>query len=127
MSRRNSSQLFLMEFICVVLFFALCAALCLNAFVKADRISRQGSELNESLILAQSMAETIKAMDAPDHDKIAAAVDRINKEDGSKLIVKVKDQVLFDMLRADISIYEAKDSTEQICSISVHKYLPGEV
>ncbi|QHI71830.1 hypothetical protein [Aminipila terrae] len=127
MSNRNSSQLFLMEFICVVMFFALCAGLCLNAFVKADNISKQGKQLNEAVLLAQSMAETIKAMDSPSHENIAAAADKLNKEDQNELTVMVRDRVLQDMLQADIYVYGSKDDVKKICSISINKYLPGEV
>lgn len=129
MSNGNSSksQIFLMEFICVVMFFALCAALCINAFVKADGISKEGRELNEALLLAQSMAETIKSMDYPSNSDINNAVERMNKQSSKKYMVKVKDKVQEDMLQADIYVYNTKISKKEICTLSIKKYLPGEV
>lgn len=129
MSNGNSSksQIFLMEFICVVMFFALCAALCINAFVKADGISKEGHELNETLLLAQSMAETIKSMDYPSREEINIAVDKMNRECKNKYMVRVKDKVQVDMLQADIYVYNTKSSEKEICTLSIKKYLPGEV
>lgn len=126
MSRYGSkSRLFLMEFICVVMFFALCAALCLNVFVKADGISKEGCELNESLLLAQSLAETIKSMDNPNDEEISLAVEKMNKECKNKYIVSVKNEVQVDMLQADIHVYNIEDKKE-ICTLSIKKYVPGE-
>ncbi|MHC1724015.1 MAG: hypothetical protein AB9836_12525 [Aminipila sp.] len=129
MSNGNSSksQIFLMEFICVVMFFALCAALCINAFVKADGMSKEGRELNEALLLAQSLAETIKSMDSPSNEDISTIVDKMNRECRNKYMVKVKDKVQADMYQADIYVYDTKSSKNEICTLSIKKYLPGEV
>lgn len=125
-SRKSSkSQLFLMEFILVVMFFALCTGICLSAFVKANNISREGHQLNEALLLAQSMAETIKAMDDVEHENIMKAVEKINLE--NQYFVKVEDRVNDHMLEADIYVYNKKNDEEQICSIYINKYLPREV
>src|SRR5665648_831922 len=63
MSKKNhaKSELFLMEFIVVILFFSLCTAICISAFVKANHISEESKLLNGAMILAQSTAEGIKA------------------------------------------------------------------
>lgn len=126
MSNRSSSQsqLFLMEFICVVMFFALCGALCINAFVDADGMSKKGLQLNEALLLAQSAAETIKAMDEPGRQNISKAVGALNEQAGGLYTVKVEDEVKGSMLTARVYVYGSK---EEICSISIKKYLPGEV
>lgn len=127
MSRNSSkSQLFLMEFICVVMFFALCAALCIHVFVQADRISKEGRQLNEALLLAQSVAETIKNMDYSDKEEINTTVNQINKEYKNKYTVRVKDAVKENILQANIYVYSMKDKKE-ICTLSIKKYLPGEV
>ena len=62
-SSRSKSQLFLLEFTIVVLFFAICATICVSAFVKADRMSEINAEKSQALILLQSAAEIIKAAD----------------------------------------------------------------
>lgn len=128
MSRKHSSsQLFLMEFICVAAFFALCAALCLNAFVKADNLSRDGRALNQALLTAQSMAETIKAMEDPSSPAIAQAAEEISQATAGKFRVKVQDQTADQLLKADITVYDAADEDQEICRLSVSRYLPGEV
>lgn len=129
MRNRNSSksQMFLMEFICVVMFFVLCVALCINVFVKADSISKEGCQLNEALLLAQSTAESLKVMENLNHDKIVMIENRINSNTQGKYIVKVEDEVIGDMLKADIYVYNMEYSETDICTISMKKYSPGEV
>ena len=63
MSKKNNtkSELFLMEFIVAILFFSICTAVCISAFVKADNISKESKLINGAMILAQSTAEEIKA------------------------------------------------------------------
>lgn len=57
---RSKAPLALMEQMVMVLVFALAAALCLQAFALADRISRQNAERDHALIAAQNAAEQIK-------------------------------------------------------------------
>lgn len=123
----SKSQLFLMEFICVLMFFSLSAAICISAFVKADNISKKGYELNEALIIAQSTAETIKVIEYPSHNKIMMEVEKINKYSNNKYFVKVKDKEFENMLQAEIFVYDARDRKREICNILIEKYLPSEV
>ncbi|MFV0517880.1 MAG: hypothetical protein ACK5MV_10845 [Aminipila sp.] len=129
MSRSNSSksQLFLMEFICVVMFFALSAALCVSAFVKADTVSKNGRNLNEALFLAQTVAETIKAMDNPNEETIGQAVKTIQKEKDNDLVLKVENNWEPDMLISKVYVYEsvADLDKKEICDITIKKYLPN--
>lgn len=60
----KKSSLFLMELIIVLFFFALCAAVCVNIFIKAKLISNQSYELNKSIIASQNAAECFKAANA---------------------------------------------------------------
>ncbi|WP_077611536.1 hypothetical protein [Clostridium sp. Marseille-P2415] len=64
MNRKHHSGVFLMEMTAVIFFFILCAAVCLQTFVKADSISRKASDLNQSVLIAQSVAEVWKAKGA---------------------------------------------------------------
>ncbi len=57
----KKSSLFLMELIIVLFFFALCAAVCVNMFAKANLINQQSYELNKSIIIAQNAAQCFKA------------------------------------------------------------------
>ena len=58
---KNKTSLLLMEQLVMVLVFALAAALCLAAFVKADRISQETVRRDEAVLLAQNAAEVLKA------------------------------------------------------------------
>lgn len=60
----RKSSLFLMELIIVLFFFALCAAVCVNMFAKANLINQQSYELNKSIIAAQNAAQCFKAADS---------------------------------------------------------------
>jgi hypothetical protein len=152
MSRRDyaKSQLFLMEFIIVVLFFALCTSVCISAFVKADSISKGSKELNDALILAQSAAESIKGLNYNELDRLSGLTglyqEEKNKfrgyysknfeslgntgktsEDAKAVYVmettlSVKDK----MLTASITVRE-KSSKDNICRLEIKKYLPDEV
>lgn len=57
---RSKTPLVLMEQLVMVLVFALAAALCLQAFVLAQRISRQNELRDGAVTTAQTMAETLK-------------------------------------------------------------------
>ena len=60
MRRKQHSGIFMMEMIMVVFFFILCASICILVFVKADRMSRDAADLNQSVLIAQSVAEVWK-------------------------------------------------------------------
>ena len=57
---RSKAPLSLMEQMVMLLVFALAAALCLQAFVKSDRISRQSEARDRAAVLCQSVAEAIR-------------------------------------------------------------------
>lgn len=57
---RSKGALVLMEQLVMVLVFALAAALCLQAFVLSDRMSRDSQRRTRALGEAQSMAEVYK-------------------------------------------------------------------
>lgn len=68
---KQKASLILMEQLVMILVFALCAALCLQAFAEADRISRETARRDEAVLLAQNTAESLKAgcpiPSAPEH------------------------------------------------------------
>lgn len=57
------SNLFLMEMILAILFFALAGAVCMQLFVKARVLSENTSARNQSLVLAKSAASAFEAGD----------------------------------------------------------------
>lgn len=58
---RSKAPLALMEQMVMLLVFALAAALCLQAFVKSNEISRTGAERDRAAVLCQSTAEIIRS------------------------------------------------------------------
>lgn len=57
---RSKTPLALMEQVVMVLVFALAASLCLRVFVFSNQVSRQNSDVDHAVLLAQNTAETIK-------------------------------------------------------------------
>ena len=55
MRRKQHSGIFMMEMIMVVFFFILCASICILVFVKADRMSRDAADLNQSVLDRKSV------------------------------------------------------------------------
>jgi len=60
MKTDHSGRSFLLEMIFVVFFFSICAAICIQVFVKADTISKNASDLNHAVVKTESIADTIR-------------------------------------------------------------------
>lgn len=65
----NKAPLALMSQLLMVLFFALAAAICLQAFAKSDGISKDSANRDAAVLCAQNAAETLKST----HGDLAAA------------------------------------------------------
>lgn len=59
---RNRSLLPLMEQICMIAVFALAAALCLQGFTLANRISKNQMSKDRAVVMAQNAAEVLKSV-----------------------------------------------------------------
>lgn len=59
--KRSGSGIFLMEMIMVCGFFLLCAAVCIQVFMRSDAMSRLAREKNQAVLAAESLADTWKA------------------------------------------------------------------
>ncbi|PNV62678.1 hypothetical protein C0033_06500 [Clostridium sp. chh4-2] len=59
--RETPSGMFMMEMIMVVFFFILCASTCILVFVKANNMSRQAKDLNQGVLMVESIVEIWKA------------------------------------------------------------------
>lgn len=59
---RSKAPLALMGQLLMVLFFALTAAICLQAFAKSETISQKSAERDAASLLAQNAAETLKSV-----------------------------------------------------------------
>ena len=57
---RSKASLVLIEQLMMVLVFSLAAVLCLQAFVQADRISRESEEQDRAVVQARNAAEVLK-------------------------------------------------------------------
>ena len=62
MEQKNKSTLALMEQVIMILVFAFTAAFCVQAFVKAELLSRQLEERDRAVNVCQTAAETVKAL-----------------------------------------------------------------
>jgi len=74
---KGKSILALMEQLVMLAVFALCAALCLQGFVKSDRLSRRSEAQDRAMVEVQSVAEAIKNHGGEPEEAIAAAIQRL--------------------------------------------------
>ena len=58
---RSKTSLFLMEMLVAVLIFALCAALCIQVFARAEEISLETARQEEAMLMAQNAAELLRS------------------------------------------------------------------
>ena len=58
---RSKTPLFLMEQLIMILVFSIAAILCLQGFTTADRLSQEQTDVSQAVVLAQNMAELLKA------------------------------------------------------------------
>lgn len=77
---RSKASLALAELLIMLLVFALAAALCLQAFAEADRISRETQLRTQAAWLARNAAETLKACGG-DRKETAAALGGTGREE----------------------------------------------
>jgi len=74
---RNKATLVLIEQLVMVLVFALAAAICLQAFVRAEQISRQTELRTEAAFAAQNAAEMLQI-----HKDIDKTIDVLGGQNG---------------------------------------------
>lgn len=82
---RSKTPLVLMEQMIMLLVFALASALCLQAFVKSDQMSRDSENRDRALQAAQNAAEVIRSTGG-DFRQAAALLDASDWEEGSLTI-----------------------------------------
>lgn len=79
MRRLSRARLFFLELVLDLIFFFLCVAVCLLVFAQAARYDRDGRALDHAVLLAQSTAETYRAVDG-DLDALATQLDLIQQD-----------------------------------------------
>ena len=58
---KSKSRLFFIEILIIIVFFSICAGVCMNLFAKAKLISVESSDLTKGVMVAQAAAEAVKA------------------------------------------------------------------
>ena len=84
MKTRSKTPLFLMELIIMLLVFSISAAVCLQVFSGAKKISEESRKLDAAVMQAQTIAECWKASHG-DLEETAEMLDVIPREAGFKL------------------------------------------
>lgn len=134
--RSSGSQLFLMEFIFVVLFLSLSAAICMNAFAKADGVSSKAYATEEAMIMAQGLADSLYEAGKYGMNR-EIAEDQVKDlerdgflKEGYSFKVEVgqhqESEVYKDHIwKAWVRVYDSHD--QQLCQLPVSRYVAGEV
>lgn len=61
--RKSKTSLFLMELVITIMFFSICAAVCMQLFVKTHVLGQRTRELNHAVCEAQGFAEVMRGTD----------------------------------------------------------------
>lgn len=92
---RSRASLLLLEQLMMVLFFALTAAICMQAFVKADEISIHNNRQDRAVMLAQNAAELIKS---------GESIESIPQDEEYPMEISMEESGVEGLSRATISI-----------------------
>ena len=96
---KSKASLLLMEQLVMILVFALAAALCLEAFAKAEMISAETHRRDRAVVLARNAAELLKAgeWDAAEAlDTEGYRVDILPRNSGVPGLAQAEIQVFFE-------------------------------
>lgn len=104
--QRSKAPLALMEQIIMILVFALASAVCLQAFVYADTLSKQGELRDLAVMRAQEMAECCKA-EQGDIDQVGVMLGAKRTSDG------LSADYPEDNIRVVLTIMESGDYIEK--------------
>ena len=124
MKGASKSKLFLMEFIFVVLMFAICASICVSLFAKSAQFSRLASAMNEGTLVASAAVEQVKAIDTDDEKQLKVEIKKIedslnNKYDNKyelKIDYKISDGVVVGKCKVKSVLLG------DVCELSLAKY-----
>ena len=79
---KSKSRLFFIEILIIIVFFSICAGVCMNLFAKAKLISVESSDLTKGVMVAQAAAEAVKAEgDSPELERLLSKMDGLLNED----------------------------------------------
>lgn len=69
--KKSKTSLFLMELVITILFFSICAAVCMQLFVRTHVLGQKTQELNHAVCEAQGFAEVMRGTNGELDDIIA--------------------------------------------------------
>ena len=126
---RSKAPLALMEQMVMLLVFALAAALCLQAFVKSDEISKGCEARDRAMTLCQSAAEIIRSSGGEPAQAISAAAEKLDCRYDQGLLWGDYDG---DWNRSSQRVYrltaqEVPTDTPGLCSAHVAVEQEGEI
>ncbi|WP_027399647.1 type II secretion system protein [Anaerovorax odorimutans] len=131
-NRITKSNLFLIELIIVIMFFAFASTITLQVFFKANEKSADSTALNGALMVTQAAAEKAKSITYTDLNKIAETEyfdenwNPSNVENAKyTLNTKIKTETKNSGIMVTLT-YKAKSSTETIYELKSKKYFPNE-
>ena len=101
---KSKASLVLMEQLVMLLVFALAAAFCLQAFVRADAISRQTARRDEAVLIAQSAAEILRATGDPELAKKEA------ESSGYQLVIEKEMAQVQGLCQATVMVYDQNEA-----------------
>ena len=141
---RSRTSLVLMEQLIMILVFSLAAALCMQAFVLADRISRENGQRDRAVFEARNVAEILK-MNEGDIEKASQEIGGFGSpelwcvcydEDWNKtenqadcmycLEIHRLDEVIEGLGQAQVCVVKAGEQTDVLISLTVAWQEVGE-
>jgi len=99
---KSRASLLLLEQLAMVLIFALTAAICMQAFVKADEISVYNARQDRAVMLAQNAAELLKAGGPPES---------IPQDEEYPMEIRVEESGVPGLARATISVRHVEEES----------------
>jgi len=110
---RSKAPLALMELLVMTLVLALAAALCVQAFAAADRLSERSAARDDAVTLAQNRVEELKRIGVPARE-ICVFCDASGSETGSsgpyRLEVTPLEAEVPGLCRAEVSVFRGEDA-----------------
>ena len=119
-AKKRHSSLFLIELMIALLFFSLAAAICIQFFIQAHLLSQRAENLNEAVLIANSLAEEFRATNGDMvetqffYDQNWGSVDANNAVFTTTFTITPKEQSL---LQANITVFQ--DPLEPIYELEV--------
>ena len=121
----SKSSLFLLELMISIVFFALAAAGCVQAFAKAHMLSQEAGRLDMAVSVAQSLAEECGGSRMEDNQRYYDELGNVcGKEDGVYL-AEILQTEQAGMNQIHITVMDMK-TQDTLYTLQTASYLPNE-